>query len=396
MQSSHRRAKGTVVERPIVYGSSAEWLGRKAAEGKTHQWTVYVRGVANEDISFFIRKVKFNLHPSFPNPSRVIDKPPFELTEYGWGEFMIGIVVYFDDPVEKPLEFVHYVRLFNGPVTEQNPLTRKPVVHEILDEIVFVDPTESLLAKLNATPSKGSSKAYKQTEDKALTQIEKAKEQVRQAILSQLAKYESIEHALENGVATLRTTHNDVCKFEGVSNLARDAAFQITSVIKPDAEAIKEAMEHREVKEPKTPKEGKSAKEPKTPKEGKVAKEGKALKESKDDSRVPKKISAAEHNPSPGARKRKAFLVPDANSEAQDLSTLFSSPPTNVPSIPFRKVEASDVSIITGSAPARPVACVENKLRISFKLLRQVASDPPTTPSDLQTPTDATKAPTES
>ena len=39
------------------------------------------------------QKVTFNLHVSFQNPSRTIEKPPFELTETGWGEFEIGVVV---------------------------------------------------------------------------------------------------------------------------------------------------------------------------------------------------------------------------------------------------------------------------------------------------------------
>lgn len=41
----------------------------------------------------FAQQVVFKLHDSFPNPVRVIDKPPFELTETGWGEFEIGFTV---------------------------------------------------------------------------------------------------------------------------------------------------------------------------------------------------------------------------------------------------------------------------------------------------------------
>jgi hypothetical protein len=70
--------------------------------GKTHKWMCYIRGVKGEDISYFVKKVVFNLHPSFPNPKKgttvyfapagnnvalrfglVIDRFPFEIHESG-------------------------------------------------------------------------------------------------------------------------------------------------------------------------------------------------------------------------------------------------------------------------------------------------------------------------
>jgi hypothetical protein len=38
-------------------------------------------------------QVTFNLHPSFKDPVRKVEQQPFELTETGWGEFDIGVVV---------------------------------------------------------------------------------------------------------------------------------------------------------------------------------------------------------------------------------------------------------------------------------------------------------------
>ena len=61
---------------------------------------VYVRGMECEDLSYFIRKVVFQLHPSFANPVRVVDRPPFEVTETGWGEFEVAIRIYFQDQSE--------------------------------------------------------------------------------------------------------------------------------------------------------------------------------------------------------------------------------------------------------------------------------------------------------
>lgn len=64
------RQKHVVVSKPIVYGSAATYLGRKAEETKTHRWSIYVRGVDNEDLSYMISKVVITLHMSFANPVR--------------------------------------------------------------------------------------------------------------------------------------------------------------------------------------------------------------------------------------------------------------------------------------------------------------------------------------
>lgn len=64
------RQKHVVVSKPIVYGSAATYLGRKAEETKTHRWSIYLRGVDNEDLSYMISKVVITLHMSFANPVR--------------------------------------------------------------------------------------------------------------------------------------------------------------------------------------------------------------------------------------------------------------------------------------------------------------------------------------
>lgn len=72
-----RRMKNTVVERPIIVGTIAHWLGKKADETKTHKWTAYLRGPNNEDLSYFIKKVVFQLHPSFKNSKRGLCIPHY-------------------------------------------------------------------------------------------------------------------------------------------------------------------------------------------------------------------------------------------------------------------------------------------------------------------------------
>lgn len=59
------------LERQVVYGTVAYWLGKKAEEDKSHKWTCYLRANrADEDLGLFIRKVVFQLHPSFDQATR--------------------------------------------------------------------------------------------------------------------------------------------------------------------------------------------------------------------------------------------------------------------------------------------------------------------------------------
>ena len=108
-----------------------------------------LRGLECEDLSYFISKVIFSLHPDFKEPERVVEKPPFEVTETGWGEFNVGIRIIFTDPT---LPHVDLIQPQTLPTNNQGLSTKKPVVHEFYDELVFNDPPESLYKALMAGP----------------------------------------------------------------------------------------------------------------------------------------------------------------------------------------------------------------------------------------------------
>ncbi|KAH7484407.1 hypothetical protein PRIC1_003715 [Phytophthora ramorum] len=149
---SDARQKSVVVSKPILYGSVATYLGRKAEETKTHRWSIYLRGVDNEDLSYMISKVVISLHVSFANPVRVLTEPPYEVTELGWGEFETRIQIYFHDPNERPISIIHLLVLY--PPNSQPASTKKPVVSEFYDELVFNEPTEFFYKKLMAGPDR--------------------------------------------------------------------------------------------------------------------------------------------------------------------------------------------------------------------------------------------------
>ncbi len=102
----------------------------------------FARAQDNEDLSYFIRRVTFSLHESFAEPVRVCDAPPFEVTEQGWGEFVIGLTVQFRDGTLRQMDLQHNLRLFPDAQQQRDlPIERRrPVVAERFDEFVFVDP----------------------------------------------------------------------------------------------------------------------------------------------------------------------------------------------------------------------------------------------------------------
>jgi len=142
------RLKGVTVVKPIVYGNVARYFGKKREEdGHTHQWTVYVKPYRNEDMSSFVKKVHFKLHESYANQNRVVLKPPYEVSETGWGEFEIVIKIYFHDSNERPVTLYHVLKLF--PSVPGAVLGTNNLVVESYEEIVFQDPTAFMHHLLN-------------------------------------------------------------------------------------------------------------------------------------------------------------------------------------------------------------------------------------------------------
>ena len=138
-----------IVIKPIIYGSIAFYLGKKADEFISHRWCVYIRGVYNEDISYFIKEVSFTLHPSFTDNVRKVSKFPFEVYEGGWGEFDIKITINFQEETLKPVEIIHSLKLY--PTQSHAALSaKKPVVSENYEEIIFVNPKKDFLETLNS------------------------------------------------------------------------------------------------------------------------------------------------------------------------------------------------------------------------------------------------------
>mmetsp|Transcript_10970 Transcript_10970/g.29448 ORF Transcript_10970/g.29448 Transcript_10970/m.29448 type:complete len:242 (-) Transcript_10970:414-1139(-) len=146
---AQQRVKGRVFVQPVVCGSVSQWLGPDADQFRSHRWRVYLRGVRNEDLSFFIDHVEFVLHETLQPPVRIVRSPPYEVEEYGWGEFEIIVRIHFVDKLEKPLDLFHFLRLFP---TSGARLSQEPVVSEQYDEVILSEPPEALLRIMRAGP----------------------------------------------------------------------------------------------------------------------------------------------------------------------------------------------------------------------------------------------------
>eukprot|EP00656_Telonema_subtile_P018800 TRINITY_DN20206_c0_g1_i1.p1 TRINITY_DN20206_c0_g1~~TRINITY_DN20206_c0_g1_i1.p1 ORF type:complete len:218 (-),score=46.53 TRINITY_DN20206_c0_g1_i1:122-775(-) len=191
-KSSGPFVRGVTIEKSLAWGTEAWWLGQRSTEQMTHRWTCYVRSAAPGDeegppgpedqLGTFVKKVVFRLHSSFTNPTRVVQKPPFQVTATGWGEFEIAIRVYFMDPTEDCIDLFQTLKLF--PKSEDELLTpKKPVLSEQRDEIVFNDPTLTFYrCLLKGAMTVSHREKFNTTEEEEMRAIKKAHIDVKEQI----------------------------------------------------------------------------------------------------------------------------------------------------------------------------------------------------------------------
>ena len=160
----------------LAYGSKAKLIDpnnrpQGISPDHTHQWTVWVRGIDGEDISYWLKKVQFKLHETYSQSLRTIESPnAFEVTETGWGEFEVTMKLWFvPEAGEKPQSIYHNLKLHPyGPDAERQRQTKEPIISQTYDEVVFNEPVENFYEILTSgapPPSgrgKGGSKGSKQ------------------------------------------------------------------------------------------------------------------------------------------------------------------------------------------------------------------------------------------
>ncbi|CAN6647968.1 protein AF-9 homolog [Trichomonascus vanleenenianus] len=224
---ANKRIKNVSISRPILYGNTARPLeeNEKTADtppDHTHKWTIFVRDPNNpsgekgkNDLSYFIKKVVFKLHDTYPNPSRSIEEPPFEVTETGWGEFEIAIRIFFHPEAgEKNVTLYHHLKLHPYLPEDQASGSNTavgsgpgPVESYLYDELVFNEPTESMFQLLTSKPGaviptkKSAAFRYSmQSEHEEFEKLSSALDTVYQQVQKtkeQIVKLEKQKQALE-------------------------------------------------------------------------------------------------------------------------------------------------------------------------------------------------------
>ena len=88
---------------------------KKFNEKRKHRWNVYVRPFkTNYDINLLIKKVTFELHPSFSMTEVIRKSSPFEYGCKGWGYFDIPIEIHFRKWVGMPPLTITHALSFEG------------------------------------------------------------------------------------------------------------------------------------------------------------------------------------------------------------------------------------------------------------------------------------------
>lgn len=195
--ATSKRIKQLSISKPIEYGNLATKcspvhpLPPNAPKDHTHTWTVFVRDPTGNDLSTYIKKVVFKLHDTYPNSSRTIEKPPFEVTETGWGEFEIIIKIFFHaEGGEKNITLIHHLKLhpYNGTISMDGK------VESIrYDEIVFNEPTEKMFELLTKEPGTLLSDDLKKREREELDRISKAIDDITVKIKTSADEFKKLD-----------------------------------------------------------------------------------------------------------------------------------------------------------------------------------------------------------
>lgn len=150
-QANLATIRGIAIKRPIIIGSIAQQLAKVRPRNRTHSWVVYVRGLKNEDLSYFIKCVVFQIHEDFPPPRRECFEAPFEVSEMGWGEFEVQIEIHFHG-MEEIFQTSHFLKLHAEEGIDKN--ANAPVIREMFTEITIRDPSVDLYKRLYCGPAR--------------------------------------------------------------------------------------------------------------------------------------------------------------------------------------------------------------------------------------------------
>ncbi|CAH2083906.1 unnamed protein product [Euphydryas editha] len=99
----------------IIIGNTSKYAPPASRlDRSTHKWLLYVRGPpSHPDLSRVLSGVDVQLHHSYaPHHTVHIDKPPFQVSRRGWGEFPARVTLHFPLPDRnRPAAISHTIKL---------------------------------------------------------------------------------------------------------------------------------------------------------------------------------------------------------------------------------------------------------------------------------------------
>jgi len=214
-----RTIKSVEIKRPIAIGSVAQQLAKVRPKNRTHSWVVYVRGLKNEDLSYFIKCVVFQIHEDFPNPRREIYEAPFEVSESGWGEFEVQIDIHFHG-MDEIYQTSHNLKLYAADDYER--VSNSPVVHEMFTELIFRNPSVDLYKRLYCGPARVlPNHKYQrfwhvnETADKeqeSIQAIDAAHREVTKQVQASVSQFNVLMQLIRNYHSKLKKVRLDIAK----------------------------------------------------------------------------------------------------------------------------------------------------------------------------------------
>lgn len=107
-----------------------------------------MRGIEGQPpITTWLKKVQFKIFHTYTTPTRIIEEPPFQVEETGWGGFNVEIKLFFIPEVNaRQQDRQHYLQLepYGTEAEIQKQIEAKLVRAEYLEIIEFNEPTEAL------------------------------------------------------------------------------------------------------------------------------------------------------------------------------------------------------------------------------------------------------------
>ncbi|XP_033332248.1 ENL/AF9-related superfamily elongation complex transcription factor [Megalopta genalis] len=283
-------------------GHSSTLRAHTTAEGYTHDWELFVRGVQNADIHHYVEKVVFQLHETFSKPKRVLKEPPFELKESGYAGFEIPIHIYLKNKDEgtKKIELLYDLHLQTSGPAIANVMRHTEIINNPSDEF-----RRKLLKGGGAIVSSSESSAEK-SEIKTPTMVGKPK-----LSGSETKKHKTVESKTSNSFAELFGTPLKPTKVS--QDTKKPAQPEKSSAPKPVVAAEKSEKVDKASKLKDSPHKDSKKEKIDDKKDKKLKDQSKNKNRSKDKSKRPSSPGAKSHSspsnkrpPSPVSLKRPA------------------------------------------------------------------------------------------